>query len=242
MKKKQTPPLAGSNPAYVQQNQAPAPGSKPWYKRKRVIIPALLLLGSVGAAVQGQDKPTQAAGTTSSPATAVQALVSSTSSVPSSTVSSAAPSESSVRPATATETTTSEPVATSTTTPVQTSTRTTTTAVVRYTSCEQVRDAGAAPLREGDPGYSLELDRDGDGVACEPVAATTTNAYVAPEPTYVAPKPTPSAPLGVVGGGSSTYYANCSAVKAAGAAPIYRGQPGYSGKLDRDGDGVACER
>ncbi|MGP5588072.1 excalibur calcium-binding domain-containing protein [Glutamicibacter ardleyensis] len=34
---------------------------------------------------------------------------------------------------------------------------------------------------------------------------------------------------------------NCSAVKAAGAAPIYRGDPGYSGKLDRDGDGVACE-
>lgn len=41
--------------------------------------------------------------------------------------------------------------------------------------------------------------------------------------------------------GSSAYYANCSAVKAAGAAPIYSGDPGYSGKLDRDGDGVACE-
>jgi hypothetical protein len=30
-------------------------------------------------------------------------------------------------------------------------------------------------------------------------------------------------------------------VRAAGAAPLYRGQPGYSSKLDRDGDGVACE-
>lgn len=39
----------------------------------------------------------------------------------------------------------------------------------------------------------------------------------------------------------STSYANCSAVRAAGAAPIYRGDPGYSKKLDRDGDGVACE-
>jgi hypothetical protein len=28
---------------------------------------------------------------------------------------------------------------------------------------------------------------------------------------------------------------------AAGAAPIHRGEPGYSSKLDRDGDGVACE-
>ncbi|MCA1199157.1 excalibur calcium-binding domain-containing protein [Sphingomonas sp. R647] len=39
----------------------------------------------------------------------------------------------------------------------------------------------------------------------------------------------------------ASYYANCSAVRAAGAAPIRRGQSGYSRKLDRDGDGVACE-
>lgn len=41
--------------------------------------------------------------------------------------------------------------------------------------------------------------------------------------------------------GSSAYYANCTAVRAAGAAPIYSGDPGYSRKLDRDGDGVGCE-
>jgi len=35
---------------------------------------------------------------------------------------------------------------------------------------------------------------------------------------------------------------NCDAVRAAGADPIYAGQPGYSGKLDCDGDGVACEK
>jgi hypothetical protein len=40
----------------------------------------------------------------------------------------------------------------------------------------------------------------------------------------------------------SVYYANCSAVEAAGAAPIYAGDPGYSRDLDRDGDGVACEQ
>lgn len=39
----------------------------------------------------------------------------------------------------------------------------------------------------------------------------------------------------------SAYYENCTAVRAAGAAPLYRGQPGYAPKLDRDGDGVACE-
>jgi colicin import membrane protein len=37
-------------------------------------------------------------------------------------------------------------------------------------------------------------------------------------------------------------YENCSEVKAAGAAPIRRGEPGYSSKLDRDGDGIGCER
>ena len=40
---------------------------------------------------------------------------------------------------------------------------------------------------------------------------------------------------------SNAYYANCDAVRAAGAAPIYTGDPGYSRKLDRDGDGVGCE-
>lgn len=37
------------------------------------------------------------------------------------------------------------------------------------------------------------------------------------------------------------YFANCDAARAAGAAPLYRGEPGYRPGLDRDGDGVACE-
>lgn len=41
---------------------------------------------------------------------------------------------------------------------------------------------------------------------------------------------------------SGAYYRNCAEARAAGAAPIYRGQPGYRKGLDRDGDGVACER
>ena len=40
---------------------------------------------------------------------------------------------------------------------------------------------------------------------------------------------------------SSVYYRNCAAARAAGAAPIYIGEPGYSPHLDRDGDGIACE-
>jgi hypothetical protein len=37
------------------------------------------------------------------------------------------------------------------------------------------------------------------------------------------------------------YYRNCSAARAAGAAPVYAGDPGYASRLDRDGDGVGCE-
>jgi hypothetical protein len=39
----------------------------------------------------------------------------------------------------------------------------------------------------------------------------------------------------------TVYYRNCTQARAAGAAPIYAGQPGYAAHLDRDGDGVACE-
>lgn len=42
--------------------------------------------------------------------------------------------------------------------------------------------------------------------------------------------------------GSTVYYANCDAVRAAGKAPIRRGDPGYRSGLDSDGDGVGCER
>lgn len=42
-----------------------------------------------------------------------------------------------------------------------------TPARVHFSSCKQAREAGAAPLYRGDPGYNSKLDRDNDGVACE---------------------------------------------------------------------------
>lgn len=54
--------------------------------------------------------------------------------------------------------------------------------------------------------------------------------FVAPAPAQ-APSPAP-----VMGA-----YQNCSAARAAGAAPVYAGQPGYGSHLDRDNDGVGCE-
>jgi hypothetical protein len=98
-----------------------------------------------------------------------------------------------------------------------------------YADCAAVRAAGKAPLRRGEPGYRSGLDGDADGIACE--VATTRPRTVAPPPP---PAPEPS-------GGGDVYYENCSAARAAGAAPLYRGEPGYRAGLDRDGDGVACE-
>lgn len=37
-------------------------------------------------------------------------------------------------------------------------------------------------------------------------------------------------------------FRNCAEARAAGAAPVYRGDPGYGPHLDRDNDGVGCER
>lgn len=60
-----------------------------------------------------------------------------------------------------------------------------------YTSCAQARAAGAAPLYAGQPGYSRNLDRDGDGVACE--SGSGGGGYV-PAPFVPAPNTPTSAP------------------------------------------------
>jgi len=39
----------------------------------------------------------------------------------------------------------------------------------------------------------------------------------------------------------SPVFTTCAAARAAGAAPLRKGQAGYNPKLDGDGDGVACE-
>lgn len=39
----------------------------------------------------------------------------------------------------------------------------------RFTSCVAARKAGFSHMRRGQAGYSKNLDRDGDGVACDKV-------------------------------------------------------------------------
>ena len=65
-----------------------------------------------------------------------------------------------------------------------------------------------------------------------PPAAPVTPANAAPAPAV----PAPAAPAP-----AAAYYANCAAARAAGAAPLRTGQPGYREQMDGDRDGVACE-
>lgn len=37
------------------------------------------------------------------------------------------------------------------------------------------------------------------------------------------------------------HWRGCNDARAAGTAPIYRGEPGFRDKMDGDGDGIACE-
>jgi hypothetical protein len=84
-----------------------------------------------------------------------------------------------------------------------------------------------------------------------PAAAAPAPAAVAPAPAPVAPAPAPvvpaapapaaPAPAPAAPAPAAVYYANCTAARAAGAAPLYAGQAGYRSALDRDSDGIACE-
>jgi hypothetical protein len=63
-----------------------------------------------------------------------------------------------------------------------------------------------------------------------------------PPPTQPPPTSPPAAPPPAPPPPSDVYYENCTAAWAAGAAPVYAGDPGYRAGLDRDGDGVGCEQ
>jgi hypothetical protein len=55
------------------------------------------------------------------------------------------------------------------------------------------------------------------------------------------PATTVPAPGSHGSGGGTVWFENCDAARAAGAAPVHRGDPGYGSHLDGDGDGSACE-
>lgn len=88
------------------------------------------------------------------------------------------------------------------------------------------------------PGGKFEITTEKGGAPkVTPAASPTTPVTPIPAPggTIKSPVPLPPPPA------RDVYYPNCDAVRAAGASPLLRGQPGYRAGLDRDGDGRACE-
>ena len=81
------------------------------------------------------------------------------------------------------------------------------------------------------------VPEDQGGVSVPVAARPTPTTEPAPEPAEV-PAPKQATPDGQE---SNVFYQNCSAVRAAGAAPIHIGDPGWDRKFDRDGDGIGCE-
>ena len=89
------------------------------------------------------------------------------------------------------------------------------------TPSEASDDASPTPEETAEPEPVVE----------EPIVEPTEEPAEEPAPPAPAPKPAP-APV---------HFTSCKQAREAGAAPLYRGDPGYSSNLDRDNDGVACE-
>jgi len=76
-------------------------------------------------------------------------------------------------------------------------------------------------------------------VSQAPADYVSSASYAEPE-TFV-PQPqrfVSEQPHGALG---SQPFRNCSEARAAGAAPVRVGDPGYAPRLDRDRDGIGCE-
>ncbi|MEV0411827.1 excalibur calcium-binding domain-containing protein [Streptomyces sp. NPDC050448] len=126
----------------------------------------------------------------------------------------------------------------------------------QWAVCFQIPAAGS-PV---EPTSAVELSLVAPGRPCPDQAGATLAPSKAPEAsrTPAPPKPKTSPPTdgGSTGGdgggsggggsgssgGSSVYYKSCAEAKAAGAAPMRRGEPGYRDALDRDKDGTACDK
>lgn len=88
----------------------------------------------------------------------------------------------------------------------------------------------------------------GSTATARPESETAAKVVTVAEPVRVVPVPvvtqrTPREPVRFAEpvNDGPTYFANCSHARSLGAAPVRSGDPGYSRKLDRDGDGIGCE-
>lgn len=109
-----------------------------------------------------------------------------------------------------------------------------TAAVVASQAAKAAETAAAKAAKEAAAAKTKAAARAAAIAAASKAAddAAAAAAAKAADAVAAAPPPPPDA---------SVYYANCTAVRAAGAAPIYPGDPGFQSKFDRDKDGIGCE-
>ena len=134
---------------------------------------------------------------------------------------------------------------------------------VGLAGCDDVSSAGSDAASSVAPAESQQEAGGGDSAASEQVPAEESGEEPAAEPTEDS-----SGWSGWLGGSDSEegsesgansesesqkksesapepqkeLYANCKEAKAAGAAPMYEGDPGYRPELDRNHDGIACNK
>ena len=105
---------------------------------------------------------------------------------------------------------------------------------------QEQKQKTADAAEEAEAALALVEERDNRIHELESVAASAPapNPEPAPEP---ASDPVPAPVPAPAPAQNSGPFKNCTEARAAGAAPVHRGDPGYARHLDRDGDGIGCE-
>jgi Excalibur calcium-binding domain len=117
--------------------------------------------------------------------------------------------------------------------------------------------AGALIFKAGGCSKSQNAGKPADGLRAEVTTTTIAPTVTTPIPTTITAAPTTTVPVSAgsvlptppatrapSAGDNSVnqdFFANCDEARAAGAAPLRRGDPRYLRTLDSDRDGVACE-
>lgn len=92
-------------------------------------------------------------------------------------------------------------------------------APVTYKNCDDVRAHGAAPIYPGQPGWDPKLDRDKDGVGCEPAEGEPGPA-TSSKTTFSSPAGAAEESLPVTGPGTWTIAAGALALLVVGAGLV----------------------
>ena len=101
------------------------------------------------------------------------------------------------------------------------------------TNCTEASARGLSNIDANSPHYSEHLDRDKDGVGCETKATGTSGSGTT--------STTGGKQAAAADTSTNDELDNCTEARARGLNNIKAGSEHYSGHLDRDKDGVACE-